>query len=145
MKKTDRHVKVIRSVIKKFKWFVSRRSINYGAWVISAYFYLSCIIKHFMTVLTGNNKHLMTGLKGISEFCFPRTLNVSWGEADERTIWQFVIIVMDTLTMLWRTSWSKTDRYMKNWRQVSECLLLSYVSFAHVLASSRQRQLCVSL
>ena len=27
------------------------------------------------------NKHLMTGLKGNSEFCFPETLNVSRGEA----------------------------------------------------------------
>ena len=26
--------------------------------------------------------HLMTGPKGNSEFCFPETLNVSWGEAE---------------------------------------------------------------
>ena len=29
-----------------------------------------------------NNKHLMTGPKGNSEFCFPETLNVSRGEAE---------------------------------------------------------------
>ena len=28
-----------------------------------------------------NNKHLMTGPKGNSEFCFPETLNVPRGEA----------------------------------------------------------------
>ena len=28
------------------------------------------------------NKHLMTGHKGNSEFCFPETLNVSRGEAE---------------------------------------------------------------
>ena len=27
--------------------------------------------------------HLMTGLKGNSEFCFPETLNVSRGKAEE--------------------------------------------------------------
>ena len=29
-----------------------------------------------------NIKHLMTGLKGNSEFCFPETLNVPRGEAE---------------------------------------------------------------
>ena len=29
-----------------------------------------------------NNKHLMTGPKGNSEFCFPETLNVQRGEAE---------------------------------------------------------------
>ena len=29
-----------------------------------------------------NNKHLMTGPKGNSEFCFPETLNVPRGEAE---------------------------------------------------------------
>ena len=29
-----------------------------------------------------NNKHLMTGHKGNSEFCFPETLNVPRGEAE---------------------------------------------------------------
>ena len=29
-----------------------------------------------------NNKHLMTGPKGNSEFCFPETLNVPGGEAE---------------------------------------------------------------
>ena len=29
-----------------------------------------------------NNKHLMTGHKGNSEFCFPETLNVPQGEAE---------------------------------------------------------------
>ena len=29
------------------------------------------------------NKHLMTGPKGNSEFCFPETLNVTRGEAEE--------------------------------------------------------------
>ena len=28
------------------------------------------------------SKHLMTGPKGNSEFCFPKTLNVSWSEAE---------------------------------------------------------------
>ena len=30
----------------------------------------------------GVNKHLMTGPKGNSEFCFPETLNVPRGEAE---------------------------------------------------------------
>ena len=30
----------------------------------------------------GCNKHLMTGPKGNSEFCFPETLNVPQGEAE---------------------------------------------------------------
>ena len=30
-----------------------------------------------------NNKHLMTGPEGNSEFCFPETLNVPRGEAEE--------------------------------------------------------------
>ena len=29
-----------------------------------------------------NNKHLMTGPEGNSEFCFPETLNVPRGEAE---------------------------------------------------------------
>ena len=29
-----------------------------------------------------DNKHLMTGPNGNSEFCFPKTLDVSWGEAE---------------------------------------------------------------
>ena len=34
-------------------------------------------------ILVGkNNKHLMTGPKGNSEFCFPETLNVPRGEAE---------------------------------------------------------------
>ena len=33
-------------------------------------------------ILTDNNKHLMTGHKGNSEFCFPETLNVPRGEAE---------------------------------------------------------------
>ena len=32
--------------------------------------------------LDHDNKHLMTGPKGNSEFCFPKTLNVSQGEAE---------------------------------------------------------------
>jgi hypothetical protein len=31
----------------------------------------------------GNIKHLMTGTEGKSEFCFPETLYVSRGEAEE--------------------------------------------------------------
>ena len=31
---------------------------------------------------TYDNKHLMTGHKGNSEFCFPETLNVPRGEAE---------------------------------------------------------------
>ena len=32
-----------------------------------------------------NKKHLVTGPKGNSEFCFPKTLNVPQGEAEENT------------------------------------------------------------
>ena len=37
------------------------------------------------------NKHLMTGHKGNSEFCFPETLNVPRGEAERPVIKCFVI------------------------------------------------------
>ena len=37
------------------------------------------------------NKHLMTGHKGNSEFCFPETLNVPLGEAERPVIKCFVI------------------------------------------------------
>ena len=35
-----------------------------------------------ITSPSANNKHLMTGPKGNSEFCFPETLNVPRGEAE---------------------------------------------------------------
>ena len=37
---------------------------------------------HIFVIFTCNNKHLMTGPKGNSEFCFPETLNVPRGEAE---------------------------------------------------------------
>ena len=36
----------------------------------------------FRIAIKGNIKHLMTGPKGNSEFCFPETLNVPRGEAE---------------------------------------------------------------
>ena len=36
----------------------------------------------FSYVIPTDNKHLMTGPKGNSEFCFPETLNVPRGEAE---------------------------------------------------------------
>ena len=36
----------------------------------------------FCITVSDNNKHLMTGPKGNSEFCFPETLNVPRGEAE---------------------------------------------------------------
>ena len=41
------------------------------------------------------NKHLMTGHKGNSEFCFPETLNVPRGEAEGN------IEVETVLKLLW--------------------------------------------
>ena len=40
---------------------------------------LNCLL--FSDVLNVNNKHLMTGPKGNTEFCFPKTLNASQGKA----------------------------------------------------------------
>jgi len=37
---------------------------------------------------TANNKHLMTGPKGNSEFCFPEILNVSRDEAEGNIVVQ---------------------------------------------------------
>ena len=45
-----------------------------------------CLIHYICHLITNprswNNKHLMTGPKGNSEFCFPETLNVTRGEAE---------------------------------------------------------------
>ena len=38
---------------------------------------------HLKATTSWDNKHLMTGHKGNSEFCFPETLNVPRGEAEE--------------------------------------------------------------
>ena len=42
--------------------------------------YLPCNLQKY--IHTYINKHLMTGPKGNSEFCFPETLNVPRGEAE---------------------------------------------------------------
>ena len=39
-------------------------------------------LRIFLVLQTFDNKHLMTGPKGNSEFCFPETLNVPRGEAE---------------------------------------------------------------
>ena len=41
-----------------------------------------CLLMNLLKRAGGNNKHLMTGPKGNSEFCFPETLNVPRGEAE---------------------------------------------------------------
>ena len=44
--------------------------------------YIAKTIKLYCAAHSNNNKHLMTGPKGNSEFCFPETLNVPRGEAE---------------------------------------------------------------
>ena len=52
-------------------------------WFSNFAFVLFCYItNHLITGPLGNSKHLMTGHKGNSVFCFPETLNVPRGEAE---------------------------------------------------------------
>ena len=37
---------------------------------------------HPLIKLININKHLTTGPKGNNEFCFPKTLNISWGKVE---------------------------------------------------------------
>ena len=52
---------------------------DFGLWV-----WLEIVFptKRLLFRQKANNKHLMTGHKGNSEFCFPETLNVPRGEAE---------------------------------------------------------------